>query len=126
MPYKNILTIISVNNDNFESYFRKIFSDVRASGSKKTIINVFTDLQYYELVTLIREALLDNIDIGYELYLWKKDQVDYFFKNLEKQEYDGLLIYCDEENKNYISKIVESLPNSIKRNLIKDSCKRIS
>ncbi|BAB65486.1 DUF5751 family protein [Sulfurisphaera tokodaii] len=126
MPYKNILTLISVNNDNFENYFRKIFLDVRSSGSKKTTINVFTEIQYQELVTLIREALLENIDIGYELFLWKKNEVDIFLKNLEKSEVDGLLVYCDDENKVFMSKIVDNLPTAIKRNLIKDFCRKLS
>lgn len=126
MPYKNILTIISVNNDNLETYFRKIFTDVRSSGSKKTTINVFSSLQYSELVTLIREALLENIDIGYELYIWKKEDLNSFLDYIKKNELDGLLVYCDDENRNFISKIVENIPNNIKSSLIKDYCKRSS
>ena len=124
MPYKNILTIISANSDTLENYFRKIFSDVRSSGSKKTTINVFTDLKYSDLVTIVREALLDNIDVGYELYLWKKDEINKFFDYIRKLDVDGLLIYCDDENRAFVTKIVDNLPNNIKSNLIKDYCKR--
>jgi len=124
MPYKNILTIISANSDTLENYFRKIFSDVRSSGSKKTTINIFTDLKYSDLVTIVREALLDNIDVGYELYLWKKDEVNKFFDYIRKLDVDGLLIYCDDENRVFVTKIVDNLPNNIKSNLIKDYCKR--
>ena len=126
MPFKNILTIVSANSENLENYFRKIFADVRSSGSKKTSINVFTDLKYSDLVAIVREALLENIDIGYELYLWKKEEVKKFFDYIGKTELDGLLIYCDDENRVFVSKIIDNLPNNIKTNLIKDYCRRSS
>ena len=124
MPYKNILAIVSANSDTLENYFRKIFIDVRNSGSKKTSINVFTDLKYSDLISVIREALLENIDIGYELYLWKKEEANEFLDYVKKSDIDGLLVYCDDENKAFISKIIENLPNNIKSNLIKDRCRK--
>ena len=119
-----LLALISSNPENLENIFRKVFVDTRASGYKKIVINVISNIPFHELVSYIREAILDNIDIGYELYLWSKDDVGKILDLLSKNSFDGVLLYCDSENKNMIEKVFETFPNKLKAGLIKDYCRR--
>mgnify|MGYP001772514054 CR=1 FL=1 len=118
---KTILALVATKDENLEKTFRKIFSDVRVSGSRKVIINVISDDPFHKIVDHVREAILDNIDIGYELFVWKKDEIS---KIVEKSDnVDGLLLYCDPENRSIIEKVYSQLPNKAKANLIKDNCR---
>jgi len=119
-----LLALISSNPENLENIFRKVFTDTRASGHKKIIINVVSDIPYHELVSYVREAILDNIDIGYELYLWNKDDTSKILNLLSKNSFDGVLLYCDNENKSTVERIFETFPNQLKASLIKDYCRR--
>ncbi|MFP3064137.1 MAG: DUF5751 family protein [Sulfolobus sp.] len=119
-----LLALISSNPENLENIFRKVFTDTRASGHKKIIINVVSNIPYHELVSYVREAILDNIDIGYELYLWNKDDTSKILNLLSKNSFDGVLLYCDDENKSTVERIFETFPNQLKASLIKDYCRR--
>ncbi|MDT7875204.1 MAG: DUF5751 family protein [Sulfolobaceae archaeon] len=119
-----LLALISSNPENLENIFRKVFTDTRASGHKKIIINVVSNIPYHELVSYVREAILDNIDIGYELYLWNKDDTSKILNLLSKNSFDGVLLYCDNENKSTVERIFETFPNQLKASLIKDYCRR--
>jgi len=119
-----LLALISSNPENLENILRKVFTDTRASGHKKIIINVVSNIPYHELVSYVREAILDNIDIGYELYLWNKDDTSKILNLLSKNSFDGVLLYCDNENKSTVERIFETFPNQLKASLIKDYCRR--
>ncbi|BCU68989.1 DUF5751 family protein [Stygiolobus caldivivus] len=123
---KTVIALVAMGNENLEKTFRKLFSDARSSGSKKVIINVISDQPFHKVVDHIREAMLDNIDIGYELFLWKKDETEKVLEKTAEMQVEGVLLYCDTENRNIIEKIFSQLPNKIRANLLKDNCRNPS
>ncbi|AAY80348.1 DUF5751 family protein [Sulfolobus acidocaldarius] len=122
MPYSLIASIVNVTSENLDNFFRRVLTDVRKLGSKKVVVNIITDLKFHEVVGYIREAMLDNIDIGYELHLWKRDEVNKMLDKLLEYNIDGILIYCDEETRPIMIKIYDAFPNKIKAMITKNYC----
>lgn len=89
------------------------------------MINFISNISYPEFIQNARESLLDNIDLGIYIYIWKPDEIEYMLKRIleVKDDMKGLIIYCDSNNKQIIEKILPKIPNSIKANIIKDYCK---
>jgi len=123
---KTLLVLVAMKDENLEKTFRKIFADVRSSGGKKAYINVISEQPFHLVVEYIRGPMLDNIDIGYELFLWKRDDIAKVVEENSKKEFDGVLLYCDSENRILIEKIFSQLPSSIRANLLKDNCRNPS
>ncbi|ACP54180.1 DUF5751 family protein [Saccharolobus islandicus] len=122
---KPIVVISSTNAEEIPNFIRAMFKDCRLNGSKKLIINFISSISYPEFIQNAREALLDNIDLGAYIYIWKPEEVDQMMKKIleNRQDMKGIIIYCDDNNKYTIEKILYKVPNSIKANIIKDYCK---
>ncbi|MFP3197659.1 MAG: DUF5751 family protein [Sulfolobaceae archaeon] len=123
---KALLVLVAMKDENLEKTFRKIFADVRSSGAKKVLINVISQQPFHKVVDYIREPMLDNIDIGYELFLWKREDMAKVVEENSKKEFEGVLLYCDNENRSLIEKLFSQLPNNIRVNLLKDNCRNPS
>jgi len=123
---KALLVLVAMKDENLEKTFRKILADVRLSGAKKVLINVISQQPFHKVVDYIREPMLDNIDIGYELFLWKKEDMAKVVEENSKKEFDGVLLYCDSENRGLIEKLFSQLPNNTRANLLKDNCRNPS
>ncbi|QGA53501.1 hypothetical protein GFS03_02300 [Sulfolobus sp. E5-1-F] len=122
---KPIVVISSTNAEEIPNFVRTMFKDCRLNGSKKLIINFISSIPYPEFIQNAREALLDNIDLGTYIYIWKPEEVDQMMRKIleNSQDMKGIIIYCDNDNKRFIEKILPKIPNSIKANIIKDYCK---
>ncbi|AAK42504.1 hypothetical protein SULI_00800 [Saccharolobus solfataricus] len=122
---KPIIVISSTNSEEIPNFVRAMFKDCRLNGSKKLVINFVSSISYPEFVQNAREALLDNIDLGVYIYIWKPEEVDQMMRRIMENHKDmkGMIIYCDDNNKHMIEKILPKIPNSIKANIIKDYCK---
>ncbi|BDB98920.1 DUF5751 family protein [Saccharolobus caldissimus] len=120
-----LVVISSTSSDNISDFIKRMFTDCRLSGSKKLMINFISNISYPEFIQNARESLLDNIDLGIYIYIWKPDEIEYMLKRILeiKDDMKGLIIYCDSNNKQIIEKILPKIPNSIKANIIKDYCK---
>ncbi|MDT7860627.1 MAG: DUF5751 family protein [Saccharolobus sp.] len=120
-----LIVISSTSSDNISDFIKRMFTDCRLSGSKKLMINFISNISYPEFIQNARESLLDNIDLGIYIYIWKPDEIEYMLKRILeiKDDMKGLIIYCDSNNKQIIEKILPKIPNSIKANIIKDYCK---
>lgn len=120
-----LIVISSTSSDNISDFIKRMFTDCRLSGSKKLMINFISNISYPEFIQNARESLLDNIDLGIYIYIWKPDEIEYMLKRIleVKDDMKGLIIYCDSNNKQIIEKILPKIPNSIKANIIKDYCK---
>ncbi|MFP3347066.1 MAG: DUF5751 family protein [Sulfolobaceae archaeon] len=123
---KALLVLVAMKDENLEKTLRKIFADVRSSGAKKVLINVISQQPFHKVVDYIREPMLDNIDIGYELFLWKREDMAKVVEENSKKEFDGVLLYCDNENRSLIEKLFSQLPNNTRANLLKDNCRNPS
>lgn len=123
---KALLVLVAMKDENLEKTFRKIFADVRSGGAKKVFINVISQQPFHKVVDYIREPMLDNIDIGYELFLWKREDIAKVVEENSKKEFDGVLLYCDNENRSLIEKLFSQLPNNTRANLLKDNCRNPS
>jgi len=122
---KPIVVISSTNAEEIPNFIRAMFKDCKLNRSKKLIINFISSISYPEFIQNAREALLDNIDLGAYIYIWKPEEVDQMMKKIleNRQDMKGIIIYCDDNNKHTIEKILHKVPNSIKANIIKDYCK---
>ncbi|BBL46693.1 MULTISPECIES: DUF5751 family protein [Metallosphaera] len=120
---KAVLVLVQVREETLAEVFRKLMKDARASGFRKVIINVISPLPHWQVLASAREAILDNIDLGLEVYTWKPEDVKKMFEKASQLGVDGLMTYCDEDNKYSMSKLMSSLPDSLKISMIKDNCK---
>jgi hypothetical protein len=115
--------IISSKEEELGNYLRKIFREIKVLGGKKIIVFIVSDVPYWEIIKFSREAILDNIDLGLELFVFNKNEISKLQEKIIKNEIKGILIYCSENRKYIVRKILESMPNSIISNIIRDYCK---
>ncbi|MEM4096993.1 MAG: DUF5751 family protein, partial [Metallosphaera sp.] len=65
----------------------------------------------------------DNIDLGLELFVWNPGDVEKMVDKYIQAKPDGLTVYCDEDNRFSMVKLVSNLPDSLKTGIVKDNCK---
>lgn len=121
-----VVVISSTSPDDIPSFIRKMFKDCRLSGSKKLMINFLSNkISYPEFVQNARESILDNVDLGIYVYIWKPEEIDQMIRKVLEMQKDikGFIIYCDNDNKQLIERLSAKIPNSIKAKIIKDYCK---
>lgn len=121
--FRPVITLINVKDEELNEIFRKIFRDVRLVGGKKIIAHVITNSPHWNFFANSREALLDNLDLGLEIFTWKIDDVNKMLEKIKSIDIKGIITYCDEENKYQMKKIIESLDNNLKAKIIRDNCK---
>ncbi|AOL17819.1 hypothetical protein BFU36_10470 [Sulfolobus sp. A20] len=119
------MIISSTSPEDIPEFIKKMFKECRLSNSKKLILHFISELSYPEFIQYARESLLDNIDLGVYIYTWKKEDTEQMLRKVieTKDSMKGLILYCDDNNKVIIEKIMQKIPNSIKANIIKDYCK---
>lgn len=120
---KRLLVLIYVNEETLTEVIRRVFRDARASGYRKVIVNVISDLPYWQVLANCREAILDNIELGLEIYSVKPEEVIPILERKKYYEANGLSLYCDQDHKYQLSKVANALPDSLKVNIVKDTCK---
>ncbi|BBG28194.1 DUF5751 family protein [Sulfuracidifex tepidarius] len=125
ITYRPIIVISSTRQDKIPDLIKDVFRSSRASSGKKVYLHYINDIPFHEFTSYAREPLLDNIDLGVEIYTWKENEIEKMFKVINEEFSDnvGIIFYCDEDKKSLIKKISQSLPNSFKVNLVKDMCK---
>ncbi|ARM75162.1 DUF5751 family protein [Acidianus manzaensis] len=123
IDYNPIVVLVYVKNEELTEVFRKIFRDVRMQGGKKIIAHVISNSEYWDFFANSREALLDNLDLGLEIFTWKPDQINKILEKMHNTEIKGIITYCDDDNKYQMKKIMESLDNTLKAKILKDNCK---
>lgn len=125
ITYRPIIVISSTRPENIPDLIKYVFRSSRASSGKKVYLHFITDIPFQEFTSYAREPLLDNIDLGVEIFTWKEDEIEKMMKVIQEEFSDnvGIIFYCDEEKRNTIKKISQSIPNSYKVNLVKDMCK---
>ncbi|MEM0122359.1 MAG: DUF5751 family protein [Saccharolobus sp.] len=121
-----VVVISSTSLDDIPAFIRKMFKDCRLSGSKKLMINFLSNkISYPEFVQNARESILDNVDLGIYVYIWKPEEIDQMIRKVLEIQKDikGFIVYCDNDNKQLIERLSAKIPNSIKAKIIKDYCK---
>ncbi|MEM4082765.1 MAG: DUF5751 family protein [Saccharolobus sp.] len=121
-----VVVISSTSPDDIPGFIRKMFKDCRLSGSKKLMINFLSNkISYPEFVQNARESILDNVDLGIYVYIWKPEEIDQMIRKVLEIQKDikGFIVYCDNDNKQLIERLSAKIPNSIKAKIIKDYCK---
>ncbi|MCI2413762.1 MAG: hypothetical protein MPF33_00695 [Candidatus Aramenus sp.] len=122
--YRPVVAIFSAKLEENTDFFRTLLREVRALKGKKIIVHVLEDVEYWDFLASTREAILDNIDLGLEIYVWRTSDLDKMLKKVqEEKDIKGVIMVCGEENKYALRKVLDSLPNSVKANMLKDLCK---
>lgn len=122
--YRPVVAIFSAKLEENTDLFRLLLREVRALKGKKVIVHVLEDVEYWDFLASAREAILDNIDLGLEIYVWKTNDFDKMLKKVqEENNIKGIITVCGEENKYALRKMLDRLSNSIKANMLKDLCK---
>ncbi|QKR00483.1 hypothetical protein GWK48_08955 [Metallosphaera tengchongensis] len=120
---KSLLVFVGAREDTLADLFRKIMKDARTSGFRKIVIDVISDSPHWQVLASVREAILDNIDLGLEVYTWKAEEADRMLKKAEEIRPDGVMTYCDEDNKFFMSRLLSNLSEKLKINIVRDNCK---
>ncbi|EHP70694.1 MAG: DUF5751 family protein [Metallosphaera yellowstonensis] len=120
---KRLLVLVYVNEEELTETLRRVLRDARTSGFRKVIVNVLSQLPHWQVLANSREAILDNIELGLEIYTVNPEEVASFLERKKYYEADGLSLYCDEGHKYQLNKIIGTLPDSVKVNIVKNSCK---
>ncbi|AWR96684.1 hypothetical protein DFR86_03345 [Acidianus sulfidivorans JP7] len=123
IDYNPIVVIVYTKNEELTEVFRKIFRDAKVHGGKKVIAHVISNSEYWDFFANSREALLDNLDLGLEIFTWKPDEINKMLDKINNTEIKGIITYCDDSNKYQVEKIIGSLDNSLKAKILKDNCK---
>ncbi len=121
--YRPIIALIYVKDEDLTEIFRKMFKDVRLLGGRKIVANVISNSEYWNFFANAREAILDNLDLGLEIFTWKPNETDKMLKKIQEYNYKGFITYCSDENKYNMRKILDNLPVQMKANMLKDYCK---
>ncbi len=122
--YRPIVAIFSAKLEENTDLFRALLREVRALKGKKVIVHVLEDVEYWDFLASAREAILDNIDLGLEVYVWKTSEYDKMFKKIQEvKDMKGVITICGEDTKYALRKVLDGMPNSIKANTLKDMCK---
>ncbi|EWG07858.1 MAG: hypothetical protein ASUL_02404 [Candidatus Aramenus sulfurataquae] len=122
--YRPVVAIFSAKLEENTDLFRLLLREVRALKGRKVIVHVLEDVEYWNFLASAREAILDNIDLGLEIYVWKTNDFDKMLKKVqEEKDIKGIITVCGEENKYALRKMLDLLSNSIKANMLKDLCK---
>lgn len=122
--YRPVVAIFSAKLEENTDLFRLLLREVRALKGRKVIVHVLEDVEYWNFLASAREAILDNIDLGLEIYVWKTNDFDKMLKKVqEEKDIKGIITVCGEENKYALRKMLDRLSNSIKANMLKDLCK---
>jgi len=110
-----ILVIAAIRNEELIEFMRKTFKDARTFGARKVIIHAFTNSNYWDFFRDSREAILDNIELGVEIYTWKKDEMEKMLKNIpEPEKLKGVIFHCSEEERMFLKKYRIQSPYSIR------------
>ncbi len=125
VTYRPIIVISSSSNDKIPDMIKEIFRSSRASSGKKIYLHYISDITFHDFASYAREPLLDNIDMGVEIYTWKENEMDKMVETIREEFSNnaGIIFYCDEDKRGIIRKISQMIPNSYKVNLVKDMCK---
>ncbi|MEM0373624.1 MAG: DUF5751 family protein [Sulfolobaceae archaeon] len=115
--------IINVKEEELGNYFRKVFKDAKILGSKKLYLFIITDKNFSEVVKYSREAILDNIELGIEIIIVNKENLNKIEKIILEKRIEKIIIYCSEEHRYLTRKLVDSLPNQILAMIARDYCK---
>jgi hypothetical protein len=122
--FRPIVVLFSAKNDETIELFRKVLREAKVLGGKKLIIHVIEDVNYWDFFANSREAILDNLDLGIEMYTWKTTETEKMIKKIEEtNNIKGIVTFCSEDYKYMMRKIIDNLPASLKANIIKDNCK---
>lgn len=120
---KPVAAIVSVKEEELGRYFRMAYKDCKVLGSKKLYFLILTEKPFSEIVKYSREAILDNIDLGIEIILINKDNLNKIQKLILEKKIERIIIYCSDETKYTTRRIIESLPNQILAMIARDYCK---
>lgn len=121
---KNVIFyIISSKLDDLPNIIRTAFRDCVSSKSHNLVLNIITDEPYWEVIKASREAILDNIELGIDLYVWKPDEIDKMIEKMREYDIKGIINNCSKEEKFNAEKVLEKIPNDRKIFIIKDYCK---
>ncbi len=122
--FRPIVVLFSAKNDETIELFRKVLREAKVLGGKKLIIHVIEDVNYWDFFANSREAILDNLDLGIEIYTWKTTETEKMIKKIEEtNNIKGIVTFCSEDYKYMMRKIIDNLPASLKANIIRDNCK---
>ncbi|MCY0859144.1 MAG: hypothetical protein OWQ54_01805 [Sulfolobaceae archaeon] len=121
---KNVIFyIITSNLNELPNIIRTAFRDCIANKSINLVLNIITDEPYHEVIKFAREALLDNIELGIELFVWKRNEIDKMIEKIKDYDIKGIINNCSKEERYNAEKVLEKLPQDRKTLLIKDYCK---
>lgn len=123
VDYRPIVTLISVKDEELNDTIRKIFRDIKLLKGKKIILHVITSSPYWNFFSNSREALLDNYELGLEIFTWKPEETNKMIEKIKSVDIRGIITYCSEESKYQMRRIIESLDNNLKAKIIRDNCK---
>lgn len=123
VDYRPIVALLNVKDEELNDVIRKIFRDTKVMGGKKIILHVITNSPYWNFFANAREALLDNYELGLEIFTWDFNQVGKMIEKIKEADIRGIVTYCSEETKYQMRKIIDSLDNNLKAKIIKDNCK---
>ncbi|AWR94218.1 DUF5751 family protein [Acidianus brierleyi] len=122
--FRPIIVLFSAKNEETTELFRKVLREAKVLGGKKLIIHVIEDVNYWDFFSNSREAILDNLDLGIEIYTWKTTDTENMIKKIEEiNNPKGIVTFCSDDYKYMMRKIIDNLPTSLKANIIKDYCK---
>ncbi|BBD72414.1 hypothetical protein HS1genome_0803 [Sulfodiicoccus acidiphilus] len=120
-----IVVISAVKNEELVEFVRRTFKDARTFGARKVIIHSFSGPNYWDFFRDSREAILDNIELGVEIYTWGRDEVEKMLKILPRpEEIKGIVFHCSDDEKMFIRRVQDVIPTQYKASLLKDYCRQ--